>query len=158
MVNIDYTGYQSTHTHTPHTHTAECPNIRINPHVVASGGGVTVGSVIKFSCDPGYVVNGAQSITCLANGEWTSTAPVCAYTGITSPTSKTTGTTPSGVTTGGQVGTTGTTPSGVTTGGQVGTTGGQVGKTGCTSTCLMFLNPCCEYNMLMYCNAAVLCM
>ncbi|XP_006109530.2 complement receptor type 2-like [Myotis lucifugus] len=35
------------------------------------------GTSIKYSCDPGYVLVGEESINCTSDGVWTPTVPKC---------------------------------------------------------------------------------
>ncbi|ELU03676.1 hypothetical protein CAPTEDRAFT_126293, partial [Capitella teleta] len=37
----------------------------------------TVGSVIIYSCEEGYSLNGTSEIVCEANGEWSGNSPSC---------------------------------------------------------------------------------
>ncbi len=46
-----------------------------NGHVVHSG--TTIGSVVTYSCFPGYELIGETTQTCLESGEWTGNAPFC---------------------------------------------------------------------------------
>ena len=34
-------------------------------------------STATYTCDSGYDLDGAESVTCLASGEWSNTAPAC---------------------------------------------------------------------------------
>ncbi|XP_066278408.1 P-selectin-like [Branchiostoma lanceolatum] len=42
-------------------------------------------SVIKFTCDPGYVLNGASSVMCQADTSWTAPVPTCTRSPSTPP-------------------------------------------------------------------------
>ena len=39
--------------------------------------GTTFGSTVTYTCRPGYKRVGDRTITCLANGQWSASAPVC---------------------------------------------------------------------------------
>ena len=42
-----------------------------------SGNSTTIGSTVTYTCHPGYIRVGDRAITCLANGQWSASAPVC---------------------------------------------------------------------------------
>ncbi|KAK0153134.1 CUB and sushi domain-containing protein 1 [Merluccius polli] len=46
-------------------------------HGIRLGEEFKVGSLVRFSCEPGYVLRGSQERTCLANGSWVGTQPEC---------------------------------------------------------------------------------
>lgn len=46
-------------------------------HGIRLGEEFTVGSVVRFSCEPGYMLKGSPERTCLANGTWLGTQPEC---------------------------------------------------------------------------------
>ena len=35
------------------------------------------GSLVSFSCDPGYILEGSNSLRCQDDGNWNGTEPVC---------------------------------------------------------------------------------
>ena len=37
----------------------------------------TFKSTVTYTCKPGYMRKGNRTITCLANGQWNASAPVC---------------------------------------------------------------------------------
>ena len=37
----------------------------------------TFGSTVTYTCRPGYRRTGDRTITCMANGQWSASAPVC---------------------------------------------------------------------------------
>ena len=37
----------------------------------------TFGSIVDYTCQSGYMREGDQTITCLANGQWDASAPDC---------------------------------------------------------------------------------
>ena len=37
----------------------------------------TFESTVEYTCQPGYMREGARTITCMANGQWSASAPVC---------------------------------------------------------------------------------
>ena len=42
-----------------------------------SGSGITFGSMVTYSCDAGYTLQGTGSINCMANRKWSGSAPHC---------------------------------------------------------------------------------
>ena len=47
-------------------------------HGIRLGEEFAVGSMVRFSCEPGYGLAGSSlERTCLANGTWTGTQPEC---------------------------------------------------------------------------------
>ncbi|XP_059898687.1 LOW QUALITY PROTEIN: CUB and sushi domain-containing protein 1 [Gadus macrocephalus] len=46
-------------------------------HGIRLGEEFRPGSLVRFSCEPGYVLRGSQERTCLANGSWVGTQPEC---------------------------------------------------------------------------------
>ena len=78
----------STHTHT-HTHThihtlslwptaVDCDDLPApdNGKLIFSAG-TTFGSIVTYSCNPGYKLVGLETRTCLEDKTWTGTAPTC---------------------------------------------------------------------------------
>jgi hypothetical protein len=51
------------------------PPVVASAHVLSSTG-VQYEDTVKYECDPGFGFNGADFITCQADGTWT-TPPVC---------------------------------------------------------------------------------
>ncbi|XP_033009862.1 complement receptor type 1 [Lacerta agilis] len=45
----------------------------------------TSGKIVKYSCDPGYVLIGRATIYCTASGVWSLPVPRCEFTGCVSP-------------------------------------------------------------------------
>ena len=44
---------------------------------VDTSNGTIVGSIATYTCDTGYALSGSQSRICGADGNWTSTVPMC---------------------------------------------------------------------------------
>ena len=42
-----------------------------------SGSGLTFGSTVTYTCNPGYTLQGESRGTCMANGHWSGRAPTC---------------------------------------------------------------------------------
>ena len=41
------------------------------------GSGTTVGSIVTYTCNPGYTLQRDNNRTCMANGHWSGRAPIC---------------------------------------------------------------------------------
>ncbi|KAB5530866.1 hypothetical protein PHYPO_G00134270 [Pangasianodon hypophthalmus] len=54
-----------------------CGDPGVPVHGIRLGEQFSVGSVVRFSCEPGYVLRGSLERTCLANGTWLGTQPEC---------------------------------------------------------------------------------
>lgn len=54
-----------------------CGDPGVPVHGIRLGEEFSVGSVVRFSCEPGYVLKGSSERTCLANGSWVGTQPEC---------------------------------------------------------------------------------
>lgn len=44
-------------------------------------GSFPVGTVLKYSCDPGYMADGPSILTCTTLGRWSSEPPHCIHSG-----------------------------------------------------------------------------
>ena len=44
-------------------------------------GSLPAGTVLQYSCDPGYVVDGPSTLTCTPLGHWSAEPPRCVYSG-----------------------------------------------------------------------------
>ncbi|TSK31427.1 CUB and sushi domain-containing protein 2 [Bagarius yarrelli] len=54
-----------------------CGDPGVPVHGIRLGEQFSVGNVVRFSCEPGYVLRGSLERTCLANGTWLGTQPEC---------------------------------------------------------------------------------
>uniref|UniRef100_A0A3B4AL78 Uncharacterized protein n=1 Tax=Periophthalmus magnuspinnatus TaxID=409849 RepID=A0A3B4AL78_9GOBI len=54
-----------------------CGDPGVPVHGIRLGEEFTVGSVVRFSCEPGYTLKGSPERTCLANGTWIGSQPEC---------------------------------------------------------------------------------
>ncbi|XP_026144649.1 CUB and sushi domain-containing protein 2 [Carassius auratus] len=54
-----------------------CGDPGVPVHGIRLGEEFTVGSIVRFSCEPGYVLKGSSERTCLANGSWVGIQPEC---------------------------------------------------------------------------------
>lgn len=54
-----------------------CGDPGIPSHGIGLGDDFDVGSVVRFSCEPGYTLRGSSERTCQANGSWSGTQPEC---------------------------------------------------------------------------------
>uniref|UniRef100_A0A8C2WMG0 CUB and Sushi multiple domains 2 n=1 Tax=Cyclopterus lumpus TaxID=8103 RepID=A0A8C2WMG0_CYCLU len=57
--------------------TGLCGDPGIPVHGIRLGEEFTVGTMVRFSCEPGYVLKGSPERTCLINGTWLGTQPEC---------------------------------------------------------------------------------
>lgn len=56
----------------------DCPvlyNLSDSMHI--SSRGQEYGTVVKFTCDTGYLLEGATTLICDINGTWSDSPPVC---------------------------------------------------------------------------------
>ena len=58
------------------------PLNNITNGMVNTSSGTTFMNTATYTCDPGYMLVGVDSRTCLFNGEWSITPPVCNGKGI----------------------------------------------------------------------------
>lgn len=54
-----------------------CGDPGVPVHGIRLGEEFTVGSAVRFSCEPGYTLKGSPERTCLNNGTWLGTQPEC---------------------------------------------------------------------------------
>lgn len=54
-----------------------CGDPGVPVHGIRLGEEFTVGSAVRFSCEPGYMLKGSPERTCLTNGTWLGTQPEC---------------------------------------------------------------------------------
>uniref|UniRef100_A0AAY4DRL0 CUB and Sushi multiple domains 2 n=1 Tax=Denticeps clupeoides TaxID=299321 RepID=A0AAY4DRL0_9TELE len=54
-----------------------CGDPGVPVHGIRLGEEFMVGSVVRFSCEPGYILKGSSDRTCLSNGSWVGTQPEC---------------------------------------------------------------------------------
>uniref|UniRef100_A0A8C1GP80 CUB and Sushi multiple domains 2 n=1 Tax=Cyprinus carpio TaxID=7962 RepID=A0A8C1GP80_CYPCA len=54
-----------------------CGDPGIPVHGIRLGEEFSVGSIVRFSCEPGYILKGSSERTCLANGSWVGIQPEC---------------------------------------------------------------------------------
>lgn len=54
-----------------------CGDPGIPVHGIRLGEVFSVGSNVRFSCEPGYILKGSSERTCLANGSWVGNQPEC---------------------------------------------------------------------------------
>ncbi|KAL2076608.1 hypothetical protein ACEWY4_027797 [Coilia grayii] len=54
-----------------------CGDPGVPVHGIRLGEEFAVGSVVRFSCEPGYTLAGSSERTCLSNATWTGTQPEC---------------------------------------------------------------------------------
>ncbi|KAG7258552.1 hypothetical protein CRUP_029515 [Coryphaenoides rupestris] len=61
-----------------------CGDPGVPVHGIRLGEEFRVGSLVRFSCEPGYALRGSPERTCLANGSWVGTQPECHGTPVPS--------------------------------------------------------------------------
>ncbi|CAH1270695.1 ZAN [Branchiostoma lanceolatum] len=68
-------GYEGVHCETD----VQCPRLSAptNGERAPSTGATSYQDVVTFTCDSGYQLNGASSVTCQADGSWTDPEPTC---------------------------------------------------------------------------------
>ena len=56
-----------------------CPAFKLSQHLVMniSDNSSVVGTKVTFSCDPGFLLNGSEFVTCIRNGVWSDEMPKC---------------------------------------------------------------------------------
>ncbi|XP_017162838.1 CUB and sushi domain-containing protein 2 [Poecilia reticulata] len=54
-----------------------CGDPGVPVHGIRLGDEFTVSSVVRFSCEPGYILKGSPERTCFSNGTWMGTQPEC---------------------------------------------------------------------------------
>uniref|UniRef100_A0A5F8H623 CUB and Sushi multiple domains 2 n=1 Tax=Monodelphis domestica TaxID=13616 RepID=A0A5F8H623_MONDO len=54
-----------------------CGDPGIPPHGIRLGDEFVIGSLMRFSCEPGYMLRGSSERTCHVNGSWSGTQPEC---------------------------------------------------------------------------------
>lgn len=54
-----------------------CGDPGVPVHGIRLGEEFSVGSIVYFSCEPGYTLKGSPERSCLANGTWLGTQPEC---------------------------------------------------------------------------------
>ncbi|XP_032828280.1 C4b-binding protein beta chain-like isoform X2 [Petromyzon marinus] len=48
-----------------------------NTHLSDSRGSVAIGSKVTYACEPGFVLVGQNTLTCISNGQWSDSEPEC---------------------------------------------------------------------------------
>uniref|UniRef100_A0A9J8ATL8 CUB and Sushi multiple domains 2 n=1 Tax=Cyprinus carpio carpio TaxID=630221 RepID=A0A9J8ATL8_CYPCA len=54
-----------------------CGDPGVPVHGIRLGEEFSIGSIVRFSCEPGYILKGSSERTCLANGSWVGIQPEC---------------------------------------------------------------------------------
>ncbi|XP_017574246.1 sushi, von Willebrand factor type A, EGF and pentraxin domain-containing protein 1 isoform X1 [Pygocentrus nattereri] len=54
-----------------------CGRPVVSSYVLVNGDSYTFGKRLLFSCNPGFILHGATTSVCLANGTWSESTPVC---------------------------------------------------------------------------------
>ena len=54
------------------------PGVVINGSATSNGGDYSLGSMVLFTCNSGFVLYGSSRVSCLANGNWSDRLPTCA--------------------------------------------------------------------------------
>ena len=56
-----------------------CPAFKLSQHLVMniSDNSRVVGTKVTFSCEPGYLLDGSEVVTCIKNGVWSDEMPKC---------------------------------------------------------------------------------
>ncbi|XP_065179063.1 uncharacterized protein LOC135809606 [Sycon ciliatum] len=61
----------------PRCEIVHCPSLVLSPRSQSSSTNTTFSSVWTFNCSDGYTLSGAETLTCLPNGRWDNSPPVC---------------------------------------------------------------------------------
>ena len=59
--------------------TVLCPILVDTTKGIVALSGTSVGDTANFTCNPGFQLVGADTVTCEDNGEWSEEAPECRY-------------------------------------------------------------------------------
>ena len=62
---------------------ADCGSLQEPYNGTMSVTTTTFGSIITFTCDDGFYLNGSYEVECQANGTWNSLPPTCSIRGMT---------------------------------------------------------------------------
>ena len=54
-----------------------CPNLSLSPHLHVNTTATVVETVVGFSCDSGYQLQGDSYMVCRNSGDWSSDVPSC---------------------------------------------------------------------------------
>ena len=61
-----------------YSHTAvDCSSLDDPDNGQVTLSGTTLGSTATYTCNPGFVLDGTDVRTCMANGEWSGEVPTC---------------------------------------------------------------------------------
>ncbi|XP_078667428.1 sushi, von Willebrand factor type A, EGF and pentraxin domain-containing protein 1-like [Branchiostoma floridae x Branchiostoma belcheri] len=75
----------------------QCETLKVPSNGAISTAATSYQTVVNFTCNPGYVLNGTTNTTCQANGTWSSPFPTCTRVQcISLPTPKNGGLSPAG--------------------------------------------------------------
>ena len=61
----------------PHYAAVQCPTLSNPTNGRVSVPSRAVGSRATYSCNTGYTLSGSSSLTCLSNGAWSGSVPIC---------------------------------------------------------------------------------
>ncbi|MCL4136243.1 UNVERIFIED_CONTAM: hypothetical protein GTU68_021071, partial [Idotea baltica] len=64
----------------PECMASQCPPLPATPNTkvdVLNGGGKNYGTVVRFTCEPGYFRTGLPVVHCMSNGSWSGNVPTC---------------------------------------------------------------------------------
>ncbi|CAH1793745.1 unnamed protein product [Owenia fusiformis] len=56
---------------------ASCDGLSAPLNAELSGNGTVFGTIVNFTCDPGYIIEGAPKLLCQENGNWSHPVPTC---------------------------------------------------------------------------------
>jgi CUB/sushi domain-containing protein len=59
------------------TCTGHCPTLNLPDHLNADSNDTTVNTVVLFTCDSGYHIEGSNTMTCLITRRWSVSLPAC---------------------------------------------------------------------------------
>ena len=64
-------------TNPPSLSPANCPRLALSDHVLVTSQESSVNTVVSFSCEQGYTLNGERALACLSTSAWNASAPSC---------------------------------------------------------------------------------
>ena len=64
---------------------SDCPTLNLPDHVIADTDATSTDTVVNFSCEDGYTLEGDESMLCTDTGDWKGAVPKCTASGTSAP-------------------------------------------------------------------------